>query len=314
MSNESITDNGAHVITPLQNNFNDYLQYLKGELNYVQDSTFSWDKVTAILVIPLSNTDSINKTNPKSNATNIVITGSKDATSGQSRTEDFFPSLNINSTFPRWRLEVKARMNRGNIEVLKGNDPAGHNQWINDRIEVKHRPDLNEGQNPVIHICYTGNLRELREQLWPKDYLIIVKQKKLTIYEAFGLKSSAPLGRDKQLFVSPGVAQDISTFGLNEISNKSVVVQSNIEDESNIQLELNEITTSLNDEIWIFNSDIKAITHQLKVIDRIGVGKFSCRLINKILPPLSLDPMCEITSLRGLCEYLLEIIKQSEES
>ena len=54
--------------------FDDVLNVLRQTFNYVSDDTFSWDDVIGTLVIKLKNTDSINKDNPASNATQIQLT------------------------------------------------------------------------------------------------------------------------------------------------------------------------------------------------------------------------------------------------
>ena len=57
--------------------FEHYLFILKQHLAYVEDSTFKWDNVVGILIIQLKNTDSLNKNDHKSHATQIQITSGK---------------------------------------------------------------------------------------------------------------------------------------------------------------------------------------------------------------------------------------------
>ena len=52
-----------------QNGFDTSLAILKDTLSYVEDTTFKWKDVIGVLVVKLSNTDSINKSNEASNAT-----------------------------------------------------------------------------------------------------------------------------------------------------------------------------------------------------------------------------------------------------
>ena len=56
--------------------FTDMIAKLKGLLSYVTEGElFTWDRVVAILIIKLTNTDSLNKTQPGvSHATQIQLT------------------------------------------------------------------------------------------------------------------------------------------------------------------------------------------------------------------------------------------------
>jgi hypothetical protein len=254
-----------------QVNFDTTLAELKQHLSYVEDDSFKWDDVAAILVIELNETDSKNKTRDTSNATNIQITDSVGTQIGSSKTEDFFPTLTVNTTFSRWRLSVNARINKSNIEHLKGNDPTSVMGWIDDNIEIKRRPNLNNGQNPVIHICYLDDLDPLRDQLWPKDYLVIVKQKKSKVYEAFGVKSTANLGIQKKLYVSPNADRDETTFDLSDIIPSEFTYFIRVFDTTIEELDkkFNIIDSDPSylegDEIWAFDKGKQAITHILEV-------------------------------------------------
>ena len=75
--------------------FEKYLGVLKGNLQYVEDDTFSWNDTLALLIIKLRNTDSLNKVRSESNATQIQLTSERDASEGKRKTEDFFPTLNL---------------------------------------------------------------------------------------------------------------------------------------------------------------------------------------------------------------------------
>ena len=111
--------------TQTTNDFERYLGILREHLAYVEDDSFRWDDVTAFLIIKLTNTDSWNKESTDSHATQIQITDRSEPLPGMSPTEDFFPTLTLNTTFKSWRLSVPARIHNGNIAQLKGDDPTG---------------------------------------------------------------------------------------------------------------------------------------------------------------------------------------------
>ena len=158
--------------------FGKYLGVLKENLQYVEDDTFSWDDTLALLIIKLRNTDSLNKARNESNATQIQLTSERDASEGKRKTEDFFPTLTLNTTFKSWRLSVPARMSSLNIAVLKDEATGESGKWVSDTIQIRRRllnADSSGGGNPAIHICYGNDLMPLREVLQVDDYLVIVK-------------------------------------------------------------------------------------------------------------------------------------------
>jgi len=294
--------------------FEAYKSFFKQNLAYVEDDSFSWDSTIAYLVLPLSETDSVNKVRGRSNATNIQITDSIDTQEGENKADDFLPSLVVNGTFPGWRLEVKARMHRANIEQLKGNRIEEVTEWIDSQIEIKRRPNLNAGQNPVIHICYLDDLEILRKQLWPHDYLILVKQKGKIKYEAFGLKNNAPLVQRKTLIVSQSTGSDQSTFILPEVVQQGrdrivsyVRVMEGSETEDSYKFILNEDDPiySPNDEIWVYNKSEKSFVEITKV-SSLNHEENSVSVIveKRIFPPLSLDRVREIEEMGDLLSYV----------
>lgn len=316
------------VETNIENNpripvdFESYKTFFKQNLAYVEDDSFKWDSTVAYLVLPLSETDSVNKVRGRSNATNIQITDSIDTPNGENKADDFLPSLVVNGTFPGWRLEVKARMHRANIEQLKGNPTGGITEWIDSQIEIKRRPNLNEGQNPVIHICYLDDLEILRKQLWPHDYLLLVKQKGKTKYEAFGLKNNAPLVQRKTLIVSQSTGGDQSTFILPEVVQQGrdrvvsyVRVMEGSETEDSYKFILNEDDPiySPNDEIWVYNKTEKAFVEITKVSSLNDEENSVSVIVEKrIFPPLGLDRVREIEGMGTLLSYVETIDIEQE--
>lgn len=197
--------------------FSKYLSVLKEKLQYVEDETFSWDDTLALLIIRLRNTDSLNKSRSESNATQIQLTSERDASEGKRKTEDFFPTLTLNSTFKSWRIAVPARISTMNIAQLKGETVEEEAKWLPETIQIRRRllnPDYLGGGNPAIHICYGNDLMLLREILQVDDYLVIVKRKNEPIYESFGVKGDVDLGSGKQMYISDRSSQDSTTFSL----------------------------------------------------------------------------------------------------
>lgn len=201
--------------------FGKYLSVLKENLQYVEGDTFSWDDTLALLIIKLRNTDSLNKARNESNATQIQLTSERDASEGKRKTEDFFPTLTLNTTFKSWRLSVPARMSSLNIAALKDEAIGESGKWISDTIQIRRRllnADSSGGGNPAIHICYGNDLMPLREVLQVDDYLVIVKRKNESVYEAFGVRGNVDLGNGKQMYISDKASQDSTTFSLKDIT------------------------------------------------------------------------------------------------
>lgn len=209
--------------------FSYYVDILKKNLNYVEDDTFSWNKVVSILIIKLTNTDSLNKDRDASNATQIQLTSPKDGTTDFRITEDFFPTLTLNSTFSRWRIAVPVRLNVQNVIHLKGNVPTD-NQWFNDSIQIRRRLLNNNGNghgNPTLHICYDNDLMPLRTALHVNDYLIIAKQTSSSTYEAFGVTSKIDLGSGKRMYLSDKSPKDSTSFSYSNIVKESQLLYCN---------------------------------------------------------------------------------------
>jgi len=197
------------------------LALLKTKLGYVEDDTFDWDSVVAILVLRLANTDCLHKDNPASHATQIQLTDSGQSPPGLSKTDDFFPTLVVNDTFSRWRLSVEALMSVKNLKALNVALQT-EDSWILSRIQIRRRRPLNDQANPVLHLCYGDDLRELRNVLCERDYLVIAKLKNVPHYYAFGLPDDACLGDSKRLSVrSDEAANDQTQFLHAELSATS---------------------------------------------------------------------------------------------
>ena len=204
--------------------FGKYLDLLKDNLQYVEDDTFSWNDTLALLIIKLRNTDSLNKARSESNATQIQLTSERDASEGKRKTEDFFPTLTLNTTFKSWRLSVPARMSSLNIAELKDEAMGESGKWISDTIQIRRRllnADSSGGGNPAIHICYGNDLMPLRELLQVDDYLVLVKRKNESVYEAFGVRGNIDLGNGKQMYISEKASQDSATFSLDDLTSSS---------------------------------------------------------------------------------------------
>lgn len=210
----------ANTAQEVENNFEHYLTVLREHLAYAEDETFSWDDVFAFLIIQLKNTDSLNKTSRASHATQIQITGESTPQPGMSKTEDFFPTLTLNTSFKSWRLSLASRIHRGNIANLEGGNPEENKTWINDTIQIRRRllnatPD-NPG-NPNLQICYGNDLMPLRERLLVNDYLVIAKRKLQPIYDVFGVKSDIDLGSGKRLYKSANAGNDSTVFAISQL-------------------------------------------------------------------------------------------------
>lgn len=212
--NAAITAQGA------ENTFSYYISVLRGHLGYAEDDSFSWGDVCAFLIIQLKNTDSLNKERNESHATQIQITGEGSPVSGMSKTEDFFPTLTLNSSFKSWRIGLAARIHQGNITALDGGDPDENSSWANDTIQIRRRllnAALDNPGNPTLHICYDNDLMPLRERLQVGDYLVIVKRKLKPVFEVFGVKSNTDLGAGKRLYKSAGADTDRTVFAISQL-------------------------------------------------------------------------------------------------
>lgn len=197
------------------------LRALKAALPYAEDDSFSWDTVVGLVVIKLTNTDSINKARTASHATQIQLTAARDATEEGRITEDFFPTLTLNSTFKQWRLSIPARLNTLNLDQLSGESIERTERWREDSIQIRRRILNDDGQgngNPTLHICYGDDLMPLRERLNVDDYLVIIKCKDSAVYEAFGVKSDVDLGSGKKMYLSSKASNDSSVFSFGEIN------------------------------------------------------------------------------------------------
>ena len=200
--------------------FESLLVALKQNLPYVEDDTFSWDGVVAALIIQLTNTDSINKDRSASHATQIQLTSEREATEGVRKTEDFFPTLTLNSTFKQWRLSVPARISNLNIDALSETPTGLSARWRDDTIQIRRRILNDDGHgngNPTLHICYGNDLMPLRELLHVNDYLVLLKCKDSGVYEAFGVRAEAELGSGKKMYLSSRAQSDSTTFSFSTI-------------------------------------------------------------------------------------------------
>lgn len=203
--------------------FNSCIAELRKKLDYVEDDSFKWNDVIAVLVLPLSNTDSLNKDRNVSNATQIQLTGESVPVSGRCKTEDFFPTLTLNTTFERWRIGIPTRINAKNVNNLSSTSIDNSSVWLNDSIQIRRRllnKTTTRPGNPALHICYGNDLMPLRKELKVGDYLVIVKRKSETKYEAFGVRSDANLGNDKQMYVSKSAKMDGIAFDLDELKSR----------------------------------------------------------------------------------------------
>ena len=201
--------------------FDNYISILKEKLDYVEDSSFKWNDVIGLLIIQLKNTDSLNKERDASHATQIQITSESTPIPGMSKTEDFFPTLTMNTSFKSWRISLDARMNRENIAALDSN--SGETGWIDDKIQIRRRL-LNESSdspgNPALQICYGDDLMPIRQKLQVDDYLVFVKRRLASTYEVFGIRSEVDLGAGKRLFKSGKASNDSTVFSLAQLTDE----------------------------------------------------------------------------------------------
>lgn len=205
------------ITATITDKFERYCSVLKSELSYVEDGSFSWDDAVGLLIIQLKNTDSLNKARRESHATQIQLTSEREADEGTRKTEDFFPTLTLNSSFKSWRISIPARINLRNVEQLGGAAYTSLDPWRPDSIQIRRRLLNDDGQgngNPTLQICYGDDLMPLREQLNVDDYLVIVKRKAEALYEAFGVKSTVDLGSGKNMYLSAKASTDSTSFML----------------------------------------------------------------------------------------------------
>lgn len=203
--------------TTIADKFEHYRSILKRELSYVEDDTFSWDDVVGLLIIQLKNTDSLNKARKESHATQIQLTSECKAAESTRKTEDFFPTLTLNSSFKSWRISIPARVNLRNVERLSGATSTSFDHWRSDSIQIRRRLLNDDGLgngNPTLQICYGDDLMPLREQLEVDDYLVIVKRKTETVYDAFGVKKTVNLGSGKNMYLATKASNDNTVFTL----------------------------------------------------------------------------------------------------
>lgn len=204
---------------PVANTFDHYLSVLSNSLSYVEDDSFQWSDVMAILIIQLKNTDSLNKARRESHATQIQITSESNPTPGASKTEDFFPTLTMNSSFKSWRIALPARIHKKNIALLSETE-SDDTSWQSDSIQIRRRL-LNERVdnpgNPALQICYGNDLMPIRELLQVDDYLVIVKRRLASTYEVFGVKSDIDLGSGKRMVKSSRTDSDSTVFDLSQL-------------------------------------------------------------------------------------------------
>lgn len=208
------------ITATITDEFERYCSILKSELSYVEDGSFSWDDAVGLLIIQLKNTDSLNKARRESHATQIQLTSEREAAEGARKTEDFFPTLTLNSSFKSWRISIPARVNLRNVEQLGGAAYTALDPWRPDSIQIRRRLLNDDGQgngNPALHICYGDDLMPLREQLNVDDYLVIVKRKAEVLYDAFGVKSTINLGSGKNMYLSAKASTDSTSFMLGEL-------------------------------------------------------------------------------------------------
>ena len=206
-----------NITATITDEFERYCSILKSELSYVEDGSFSWNDAVGLLIIQLKNTDSLNKERRESHATQIQLTSERDATEGARKTEDFFPTLTLNSSFKSWRISIPARVNLRNVEQLGGAVSTSLDPWRPDSIQIRRRLLNDDGQgngNPALQICYGDDLMPLREQLNVDDYLVIVKRKAEAFYDAFGVKSAVDLGNGKNMYLSANASTDSTSFML----------------------------------------------------------------------------------------------------
>lgn len=189
----------------------------------MEDSSFKWNDVNGILIIQLKNTDSLNKERDASHATQIQITSESIPIPGMSKTEDFFPTLTLNTSFKSWRISLDARINKANIALLDNSSSYESGGWLDDTIQIRRRL-LNESNdnpgNPALQICYGDDLMPIRQKLQVNDYLVFVKRKLASVYEVFGVKSDVNLGAGKRLFKSDKASNDSTVFSISQLTDE----------------------------------------------------------------------------------------------
>lgn len=214
---------------------------LEKEFSYIEDESFSWGDVIAFLVIKLTNTDSVNKIDDnRSNATQIQLTSEAES-SEYRKTEDFFPSLVLNKTFKSWRITVSARINFENLQKLVPEENVTQKGWSNDSVQIRRRL-LNEqkagGGNPNLQICYGDDLMRLRSRLNVDDYLVFIKRKNATVYEALGVSKDIDLGTGKKMLLAENANNDSSVFNFANIASSDDTIPQH--DGTNIDANENE--------------------------------------------------------------------------
>lgn len=142
---------------------------------------------------------------------------------GMSKTEDFFPTLTMNTSFKSWRILLDARINRLNIASLENESTINAQGWLDDSIQIRRRL-LNESAdnpgNPALQICYGNDLMPLREKLQVDDYLVFVKRRLADVYEVFGVRSDVGLGSGKRMFKSAKASNDSTVFSIRQLTGE----------------------------------------------------------------------------------------------
>lgn len=142
---------------------------------------------------------------------------------GMSKTEDFFPTLTMNTSFKSWRILLDARINRLNIASLENESTINAQGWLDDSIQIRRRL-LNESAdnpgNPALQICYGNDLMPLREKLQVDDYLVFVKRRLADVYEVFGVRSDVGLGSGKRMFKSAKASNDSTVFSISQLTGE----------------------------------------------------------------------------------------------
>ena len=194
--------------------FTSMITKLRELLDYVPEAEhFNWDRIVAVLIIKLTNTDSLIKTQAGvSHATQIVLTDSGSPIAGLSKTEDFFPTLTFNETFERWRNKVGVWMNAENLRSLGGQD--AYPEWMPDQMQIRRRLlNPESGNNPTLHLCYEEDLKALRLLLKEGDFMVFIKQQGRSDYHVFGFPSVSELG-PKRMLASPRATEEATVFDL----------------------------------------------------------------------------------------------------
>lgn len=218
--------------------FDQIIERLKAALPSVPDRSFAWNDVIGVIVLKLSNTDSLNKDNDASNATQIQVTAAREP--GQDRiTEDFFPTLTLNRTFKSWRIAVPVRVNVRNCVQLGAENLDESKTWLPDTIQIRRRI-LNEREgvpgNPNLQLCYGDDLKPLRSVLQVNDYLVVVKLKKTLTYVAFGVKNNVDLGTGKKMYLAPRADRDDTVFPLDMVQYEQVLDANRLKGGKNVLL------------------------------------------------------------------------------